>query len=244
MYDQAITDRFWSKVDKSGGPDACWPWMAGRKKAGYGQFFVRRDPPGAHGQMFMANAHKFAYILTHGPVTNGMVVRHQCDNPPCCNPAHLILGTMADNVADAIERGQWDPAACGRKSLPSLLAHNATRRMLTEYDIAMIIVAKASGRTLAGLADEYGMVITSLYRLYTGTAYKENPLVQRLAELHKQGIRFPYYRGKTTPDTIHPALKAIAADAAKLVKRYDEAVAKQVARPSYEVAVAELLECF
>lgn len=89
-------NRFWSKVDKSGGPDACWPWTAYRLK-GYGQVW-------AGGKMVLA--HRLAYELVNGPIPDNLCALHRCDNPPCCNPAHIFLGTQADNMADKTAKGR------------------------------------------------------------------------------------------------------------------------------------------
>src|ERR1035437_6125251 len=77
---------FWSKVDRLGGPDACWPWMGARDQDGYGLF----RPPKATRRPTQ-RAHRFALELKLGrPLAPGMQARHAvCDNPPCCNPAHL-----------------------------------------------------------------------------------------------------------------------------------------------------------
>lgn len=88
---------FWAKVDKSGGEAACWPWTGAITTHGYGCFNVKRRVYGAH---------KYAYMLTKGPVPAGMHVMHSCDNRPCCNPAHLSLGTALDNAADKVAKGR------------------------------------------------------------------------------------------------------------------------------------------
>jgi hypothetical protein len=87
---------FWSRVDRSGGPDACWLWTALRSKKGYGRVFRDGREVGAH---------RMAYELTFGP-TDAEAVRHTCDNPPCCNPSHLIPGTHAENVRDCVAKGR------------------------------------------------------------------------------------------------------------------------------------------
>lgn len=82
------------EVDTSAGQDACWPWAGPRFRTGYGRI-------GHHGY-----AHRVVYVLAHGAIPSGNVVRHTCDNPPCCNPAHLVAGTHADNMADMVARGR------------------------------------------------------------------------------------------------------------------------------------------
>lgn len=93
--------RFWSKV-AVGHPTHCWPWKGGSGEAGYGRFRV----DGA-----LVLAHRLAYEIFHGPLPetpdyHGAVVRHSCDNPPCCNPHHLLVGSQRDNVGDMQARGR------------------------------------------------------------------------------------------------------------------------------------------
>ena len=101
--DDTTIARFNAKVDRSGGPDACWPWTAGRFGTGYGAFKVRGRNH---------HAHRIAYELAHDepipsdPDAPKVFVCHACDNPPCCNPAHLWLGTTTDNMRDASTKGR------------------------------------------------------------------------------------------------------------------------------------------
>lgn len=93
--------RFWSKVDQSGGPDACWPWLGHIGTSGYGVVTITR--PNTEPKWM---AHRIAYTIAHGQSVGGQHVCHSCDNPPCCNPAHLWLGTDADNRRDCATKGR------------------------------------------------------------------------------------------------------------------------------------------
>ena len=83
---------FWSRVGVST-PFQCWAWTGRKSPHGYGRF--RRTM-----------AHRVAYELIHGPIPDGLIVRHRCDNKPCCNPYHLLAGTKRDNSNDAVRRGR------------------------------------------------------------------------------------------------------------------------------------------
>lgn len=75
-------------------PSECWPWL-GAKHGRYGYGRYKRKP-----------AHRIVYEISRGPIPAGLLVRHSCDNPPCCNPRHLLLGTNKDNTGDAIARNR------------------------------------------------------------------------------------------------------------------------------------------
>jgi hypothetical protein len=90
-----VGTRFWPKVEvrESG---QCWPWMGGRDRYGYGKFTLTPRKT--------LKAHRLAFELTHGYVAQ--IARHTCDNRICCNPDHLLDGTVADNNADMMAKGR------------------------------------------------------------------------------------------------------------------------------------------
>lgn len=92
-----IEERFWGKVNRIGFEE-CWEWMAARDPNGYGRIGGKR--PRAE------LAHRVAYRLTRGDIPLGLHVCHSCDNPPCCNPNHLFLGTDLDNNRDMRAKGR------------------------------------------------------------------------------------------------------------------------------------------
>lgn len=98
--------RFWAKVDRSQGPDACWPWRAGRDRQGYGKFWVRSGV-GETGRTVHASRVALGLFLGR-PVADDKSACHHCDNPPCCNPAHLYEGSSDANANDRHSRGR-DP---------------------------------------------------------------------------------------------------------------------------------------
>lgn len=87
--------RFWDKVHK-GDPDTCWEWQASMGDM-YGKFWLNQK---------YEKAHRVSYILAHGDIPLGLVVRHKCDNPRCVNPNHLELGTQQDNAQDSMDRNR------------------------------------------------------------------------------------------------------------------------------------------
>lgn len=95
-YRAAQAPRFWLRVDRSGD---CWRWTGTHKATGYGRL--------SWGGRRAAPAHRVAWELTHGVIPDGVHVLHRCDNPTCVNPAHLFLGTHADNMSDRREKGRY-----------------------------------------------------------------------------------------------------------------------------------------
>ncbi|HXI18492.1 MAG TPA: HNH endonuclease signature motif containing protein, partial [Chloroflexota bacterium] len=93
-----LTERFWSAVQICAEVD-CWEWQLFRDKRNYGRVGIAR---GKSPQL----THRVAWELANGPIPDGLLVCHSCDNPPCCNPAHLFLGTDQDNVDDMRRKGR------------------------------------------------------------------------------------------------------------------------------------------
>lgn len=119
-----------------GAPDACWPWRMGLDRDGYGHFT-------AEGRKY--KAHRLAFQLSTGVDPGELKVCHRCDNPACCNPTHLFLGTQTDNLRDMVTKG---------RSRQGSRHHAAT---VTEADIITIRARRAAGEAGRSLAEAFGL---------------------------------------------------------------------------------------
>lgn len=90
---------FW-KYARKRGFDECWPWVGVTDQHGYGrvQFMTSKF-----------KAHRVAFEMFNGPIPDGKIIRHKCDNPNCVNPEHLEAGTQKQNMQDASRRGRLNP---------------------------------------------------------------------------------------------------------------------------------------
>lgn len=105
-------------------PSGCWEWQRSRYKQGYGRISI--------GNQKQDYAHRVSYREHCGPIPDGLLVRHKCDNPCCCNPEHLEVGTQTDNMQDCVKRG--------RHSKPPVFKGEANQKTkLTEEDVEFIL---------------------------------------------------------------------------------------------------------
>lgn len=109
LYKQSKTPEEYlnQRLDKT---QSCWIFTSGKDKDGYGQCHAARVSK----ENKVTRAHQLAFIAWKGPIRKGYVVCHTCDNPSCCNPDHLFLGTIADNNKDCREKGRNKPGGRGK----------------------------------------------------------------------------------------------------------------------------------
>lgn len=118
-----ILERLMSRVEKT---DTCWIWKGHCNLYGYGKIGI----PGK-GQGVTTATHRLAWELLRGPIPKGMNICHKCDNPPCCNPDHLFIGTQKDNLQDMKQKNR------GSKG-PGFQGANHPRAKITESDVIEI----------------------------------------------------------------------------------------------------------
>lgn len=161
-----LADRLWEKVDKSGD---CWVWTASsRNNQGYGLI----NTGGHDGPVRLA--HRVAYELTSGPIPEGMEVCHRCDNPLCCRPDHLLLGTHAENMRDMGDKGRAATATLdlhrprfrGVAHGQAKLSGEQVREIRTRY--------AAGGVRQTDLAREYGVTQMAISRVVRGASYVDD----------------------------------------------------------------------
>jgi hypothetical protein len=92
-----LAERLWEKVDVRG-EDECWEWRGAHHPNGYGRINVNRRALPAHRCVWRLT--QCAFLPDH------LFVCHRCDNPQCCNPKHLFIGTNYDNVRDAVRKNR------------------------------------------------------------------------------------------------------------------------------------------
>lgn len=140
--------------------NGCWEWQRGGR-AGYGQMQYKKKTEGAH---------RVSYQVYHGTIPHGMVVRHMCDNPSCVNPDHLLIGTVADNVADREIRRRRQPR----------VGEEVGNSKLTTADVKYILSSSEKGCVLAR---RFNVSDAHISRIRRGLVW---PHLQRSS--HQQGV--------------------------------------------------------
>lgn len=189
MPSEADRERFWSKVNKDGPTQPhmttpCWVWTAGCFANRYGAAFMDGRT---------VRAHRVAVMLTSGPIPDGLHVCHRCDNPPCCNPDHLFLGTAQDNMADRSRKGRTasgdrngsrtrpDRRPRGdrntSRSKPELLrrGENHGRARLTEANVIDVRARHARGERIIDLAREFSVNKSAIFNIVYRRTWKHVP---------------------------------------------------------------------
>lgn len=151
---RTLADRLWAKIDRRG-PNECWPWLGYLNPAGYG-VIGRRD----RGTKLV---HRLIYELVHGPLPSHLACCHRCDNPPCCNPAHLFAGTHKVNMMDKQRKGRQVNGS----------RHGSAR--LTEDEVAQIRRRYTAGGVLQReLAAEFGVTQSAISLVISGTNWRQS----------------------------------------------------------------------
>ena len=154
--DAALAERFWAKVD-SRSPHECWEWQAGRHSRGYGIFYLT-----GHTQIL---AHRLALALATGTTPEGAYALHSCDNPPCCNPEHLRLGTHSDNMRDRSARGRAPKTVAQNRNVDDVTA-SAIR---AAYQPS--VGNKPNPNGYAGLGRRYNLAPQAIKQIVQGKTY-------------------------------------------------------------------------
>lgn len=158
-------EHFWSKVDKSGGSNACWPWIAGKNSKGYGWFRLNGTP---------RQAHRVAFFLTYGHWPEPEC-RHTCHNRVCCNGAHLLEGTRAENEADKVAAGrQARGERHGSRTHPERVPRGERNgnAKLTEWHVRIMRRLFREGKTKTQIAREFGVGDTAVHKIVTGKRWR------------------------------------------------------------------------
>jgi len=146
-----VRERFWRKVDKT---EECWWWIGATDSAGRGTFWDGSRT---------VRAYRWAWAEANGPIPDGMLICHHCDNGLCVNPKHLFLGTHADNSEDAYRKGRL--VGLGQ---PGGAAHGQAK--LTWEDVDLI---RGSDISATELARRLGVSAACIYDARAGRTYME-----------------------------------------------------------------------
>ena len=138
--------RFWEKVFIPDGENACWEWLASKSFDGYGKIYYKG---------MGTSAHRVSWMIANGSIPGKLCVLHHCDNPECCNPKHLFLGTRGDNVHDAMKKGRRADMR-GENAGSSKLTANQVLAIREEYKTMEV-------KSQNALARKYGVTQANIW---------------------------------------------------------------------------------
>jgi len=158
-----MNKRFFEKVAIKAGNE-CWEWQGSRLKSGYGQ---------TRAGTRMELTHRMMYIQTVGEIPKGMVIMHTCDNPPCCNPNHLKLGTYKDNAQDMIQKGRSVYTPMSGESNPNVtVSAEQVAEIRLLYKGVQHKTRPKTGPTLKELAVRFKIGISQVKRIISNESWK------------------------------------------------------------------------
>ena len=157
----SFSKRFWDRVN-IGAPDECWKWTGETTSNGYGRYVTRYAKPNSR-----TGAHRIAWMLSYGEIQAGLCVCHKCDNPPCCNPAHLWIGTHRDNTLDAFKKGR-------RKYIvpPIMKEEDHGRAKLTRRAVMAAKKMRMAGSLWVDIASYFGVGYSTIRDAVLGNTWK------------------------------------------------------------------------
>lgn len=167
---ETYAESFWSRV-AAPNESGCRLWKNKPAPSGYAQF--RRDDGKAH------FVHRTAWELTNGPIPDGLLVCHRCDVRLCCEPAHLFLGTYAENSRDMVEKARSARGEKhGRRTKPERTARGARNggARLTEEQARAVLAAKGSGESQESVGARFGVSQTAVSRIWNGRTWSGPPV--------------------------------------------------------------------
>lgn len=153
---------FWSKV-QVGDMSDCWLWQSTLSGKRYGNVTIDSKP-----QL----AHRVAYRLIFGDIPEGMMVCHHCDNPPCCNPLHLFLGTGSDNQIDCVNKGRKPSVAGENNPIYGLKGERNPKAKFTQAQAEKIREQYKAGLSQKALGKIYGVTQVCISTIVTNKVYR------------------------------------------------------------------------
>lgn len=149
---ESLKRRLFEKVVRA--PSGCLEWTASTHQFGYGLISAGRKMP--------FKTHRVAWALEHGPIPDGLLVCHKCDNPKCVEVAHLFLGTPLENMRDKERKGRR-----GTQHYPKGEEHHNTK-----FNEEVVRYIRASNERLSKLANDFNVSEMTIRRIKKRESWK------------------------------------------------------------------------